>query len=294
VVLPLSVAAAWAYAEPEFFDEVMARRGLRKDSAKLLKVVNDAMFVCARAYIQPVGEGVILAFRGTEPTDLINWLADATVEKVAFHSDGRGGPRGYVHGGFYRNIRAIWPQVVEELAKRSPKWIYITGHSFGAALAALSGALLADYEGRPPAEHPEYAELWSKVRAIQTFGQPIVGDETFATHYGGTLDSRLARFVFGKDIVPHLPPATHGWTPVPFGKEYRGGDDTEAWSRAPAPSEPLKFLVGGNLIATLSWLKQQSGIAPQHPLAYSWGDHAPNNYVRRSLPNGAESGSEFD
>jgi hypothetical protein len=299
VVLPLSVASGWAYARPEAFDEVMVRRGVRQDptnpleAASFLEVVNDSMFVCARAYVQPVGEGVVVAFRGTEPTDLINWLADATVERVAFHAKDGAATRGHVHGGFYRNIRAIWPLVVQELAARKPRWIYITGHSFGAALAALASALLVDYESTPPDKHPDYAELWGRVRGVFTFGQPIVGDTDFANSYREVLGTKLARFVFAQDIVPHLPSTTPGWTPEPFGKEYRGSE-ADSWRPSTELSDPVRFLVAGNLIAGLSWLKQQSGIAPDHPLPYSWADHAPNNYIRRSLPRGAESGSEFD
>ena len=72
VVLPLSVVAAWAYARPAVFQQVMERRGLPSRPAKFVEVVNDAMFVCAKAYVQPVGTGAVVAFRGTEPTNLIN------------------------------------------------------------------------------------------------------------------------------------------------------------------------------------------------------------------------------
>ena len=46
-------------------------------------VVNDAMFVCAKSYVLSVGDVAIVCFRGTEPTNVINWLADATMAPSA-------------------------------------------------------------------------------------------------------------------------------------------------------------------------------------------------------------------
>lgn len=291
IVLPLSIAAGWAYAEKRVFDEVMSRRGLHGGDSKFVDVVNDAMFVCAKAYVQPVGAGAIVAFRGTEPTNLVNWLADATVQRVAFHAAPPGAPRGYVHGGFYRNIRAVWPEVIEALEALNPQWIYLTGHSFGAALALLAGALLADYA---ELQHPRgYGTFWERVKGIFTFGQPMAGDEAFATHYAAEVGQRLFRFVYEHDIVPHLPPKTPAWTPVHFGAAFAATNGAR-WSRDARPSVEHAGVLSSNLIGIASWLKDQSGIAPHVSLPYSWADHAPNNYVRTSLPAKEDSGSEFD
>jgi hypothetical protein len=289
IVLPLSVAAAWAYADQRVFDIVMKRRGLASAPSKFIEVVNDTMFVTAKAYVQKVGAGAIVAFRGTEPTNLINWLADASLQKVAFHAEPGVVPHGYVHGGFYRNTRAIWPEVLEALHELRPEWVYLTGHSFGAALAVLAGALLADYE----AQKPEYAYLWRGLRGIVTFGQPMVGDAAFAQSYAAKVQGKLVRFVYKHDIVPHLPPKTDGWEPVHFGDEFRAPEGTK-WVHQSQLALPIPNVLGSNLLAVASWVKDQAGLAPRVDLPYSWGDHAPNNYVRVSLPAGADSGSEFD
>jgi len=249
------------------------------------------MFVIAKVYVQLVGDGAIVAFRGTEPTNVINWLADASLKEVAFHAKAKAVPHGYVHGGFYRNTRAIWPQVVEELARLNPRWIYLTGHSFGGALAVLAGALLVDYKAE---NHPlGYGDLWDRVKGIFTFGQPMVGDQAFADSYAVPLEGKLLRFVYAHDIVPHLPPGTNGWTPVHFGDEYHGSDGAK-WTRHKKVSCPIPEELGTNLLVVGAWIKDQMGLAPRLELPYSWGDHAPNNYVRVSLPEGADSGSEFD
>jgi hypothetical protein len=289
VVVPLSVAAAWAYAPSSVFGAVMDRRGIASGPARFVEVTNDAMFVCAKAYVQPVGAGAIVAFRGTEPTNVINWLADATVKKVAFHASPPGAPRGWVHGGFYRNTRAIWPEVVETLHAMQPEWIYFTGHSFGGALAVLAGALLADYARDKPRG---FGALWGRLRGVFTFGQPMVGDETFVAHYRETLSPKLTRFVYGHDIVPHLPPKTPGWTPYHLGTEYRAPDGK--WTKEHTWSQAVLGVLGANVLAVGAWIEDQMGLAPKLALPYSWGDHAPNHYVRVSLPYEAESGSEFD
>jgi hypothetical protein len=293
VVLPLSILAAWAYSPPPVFHEVMRRRGVCSRPARLFEVVNDAMFVCAKAYIQPIGAGAVVAFRGTEPTNLINWLADATLQKVAFHAKPTSppsAPHGYVHGGFYRNTRAIWPEVVEALDALTPEWIIFTGHSFGGALAVLAGALLADYAHDKPTG---FGALWPKLRGIVTFGQPMVGDHDFAASYKASVGEKLVRFVYAHDIVPHLPPKTNGWTPVHFGTEYRAPDGA-SWTKEHKWSDAIVGALGANIVAVGAWMQDQMGLAPKLTLPYSWGDHAPNHYVRVSLPQGAESGSEFD
>jgi hypothetical protein len=292
VVLPLSIAAGWAYADKPVFDLVMERRGLAGAPSTFIEVVNDAMFVCARAYLQPVGNGAIVAFRGTEPTDLINWLADATVQRVAFHAKPPGAPHGYVHGGFYRNTRAIWPNVIEALYAMKPEWFYITGHSFGAALAVLAGALLADYK-QDPGKSDGYGRLWDRLKGIFTFGQPLVGDQDFVNAYTDTVGDKLVRFVYAHDIVPHLPPKTRGWTPVPFGKEFRAPDGLK-WTDDHTWTDAVTDALSATLLGVASWVQAQVGVLPTLTLPYSWGDHAPNNYVRVSLPEGMDSGSEFD
>jgi hypothetical protein len=290
VVLPLAVAAAWSYADEAGFERVMLRRGLGRRKASLHQIANDAMFVCAKAYVQPLPDhGALVAFRGTEPTNVINWLADGTLQRVAFHApEGKTAPNGWVHGGFYRNTRALWPEVVEALAHLKPDWFYITGHSYGGALALLAACLLSDYDDDDHA----YGYLWPKLRGVLTFGQPMVGDDVFAKKYAPRLEGHLARFVYEHDIVPHLPPKLNGWGPSHFGQEYRSNDT--GWRKHSA-ADSVKSLVLDNVIAVTSWFREQWAGGPlKHPLAYSWGDHAPNHYVRVSLPSGAESGSEFD
>lgn len=290
--LPLAIAAAWAYADPATFASVMARRGLLDPDAppaqaRYIEVVNDAMFVCAKSYLVLNGDVAILSFRGTEPTNVINWLADATVSPVPFHSG-----HGYVHDGFYRNLRAIWPSVAVALADARPDHLYITGHSFGGALAVLAAALLADYAADDKHAR-DFGPYWGRLRGVFTFGQPAVGDKAFNQKYEALFGDKLFRFIYGNDIVPHLPPRNKQHPLEHFGQVFHAKQG-EPWQLALAPTPAVKSTIESNVVGALAWAQKQLGIAPRLVLPLSWDDHAPQNYVRTSLPNGAESGSEFD
>jgi lipase (class 3) len=285
--LALAVAAGWAYAEQSVFSTVMQRRGLVEPPwPKFIEITNEAMFVCAKCYLLRAGDVVILSFRGTEPTNIINWLADASVQMVKFHS---GTSR--VHGGFYRNIRALWPAVATELLAAKPAHLYITGHSFGAALAVLAAALLADYSTDKHAD--DFAPVWGSLRGVYTFGQPMVGDSDFAKKYGGAFGDRLFRYVYANDIVPHMPPKRRSLPLVHFGKAFHAAAD-ETWRPESKVTQAVKSLIESNLVGALAWMNDQLSVVPRTSLQVSWADHAPQNYVRASLPAGAESGSEFD
>ena len=85
------------------------------------------------------------------------------------------------------------------------KPIWIAGHSLGGALAVLAALDLTLNRKLP-------------VQGVYTFGQPRVGDRTFARSVKKTLGDRMVRFVNNRDVVPQVP--TPGmmlsyWHPVP-------------------------------------------------------------------------------
>ncbi|VDL85693.1 unnamed protein product, partial [Nippostrongylus brasiliensis] len=72
--------------------------------------------------------------------------------------------------------------------------ITLTGHSLGGALAALAAARIAKQGFRSGDQITMY-----------TFGEPRVGDLTFATNFDSMIKNSY-RVVFGRDSIPHLPP----------------------------------------------------------------------------------------
>ena len=88
-------------------------------------------------------------------------------------------------------------KIVETLLHDNPKaQVFITGHSLGGALAALYSTMLF-YNGE--------VAITRKLASVYTFGQPRVGDQTFANYGNLHLDNRYFRVVYCNDIVPRVP-----------------------------------------------------------------------------------------
>lgn len=132
---------------------------------------------------------VILAFAGTDPGIWQNLVSDFTPLPQA-GSD--------IHDGFRLAEEAAKPQInrAVELCRESGNPLFITGHSLGAALAALA-ALRAANAGMPP-------------RAIYTFGMPRVGGPQFGASYAD-LGKVTWRLVHGIDLVTRVPPSSLGF-----------------------------------------------------------------------------------
>lgn len=137
---------------------------------------------------------VIVAFRGTQPKQRIDWLSD--FEAAHEHWDH---PIGRVHRGFHKALLAVWGHAIggkeilpQRLLNRGDRTVWITGHSLGGALAELCAAQ-ASLVSRVP------------VQGVYTFGQPRVGDDAFAQTVHDTFGIRIFRFVNDRDIVPRVP-----------------------------------------------------------------------------------------
>ncbi|WP_437638399.1 lipase family protein [Sorangium sp. So ce854] len=80
--------------------------------------------------------------------------------------------------------------------------LYLTGHSLGGALALLTAAIMY--------LDPDAAPLWESVRAIYTYGQPMVGCSDFAEKFEDILGRKLYRHIYRDDFVPTMPSRTAG------------------------------------------------------------------------------------
>ena len=148
-----------------------------------------------QGYIASDRDHVLVCFRGTESTDIRDWVTDANCELVP-------GPlSGKVHAGFYDALACIWCSLDREIGRMDPdgkKTLYVTGHSLGAALATLEVARWLD-QGRP-------------VKALYTFGQPRTGDNTFARHFNLAFKPFAFRFVNNNDLVTRIAPRSFGYS----------------------------------------------------------------------------------
>jgi triacylglycerol lipase len=149
-----------------------------------------------QAFVIANDKMIVVAFRGTEPGKLRDWLTDVDLTLVD-------GPVGKVHDGFNRALTYVYQDVRQTIAEFQTKGqsLWFTGHSLGAALATLAVAKLRHEEDKP-------------VYGLYTFGQPRTGDRTFERNFNADFKSRAFRFVNNNDIVPRVPPRELGYSHV--------------------------------------------------------------------------------
>ena len=141
-----------------------------------------------RGFVARAGDATLVAFGGTDPLVIANWITDFRVVRNAAG----------VHRGFDAALDIVWPQLAPLLQAQAGRPLLFAGHSLGAALALLcAGRALAEY-GLAPA-------------AVYGFGMPRAGDGAFAGRINAGFGQRLYRLAHGRDMVPSLPPAALGF-----------------------------------------------------------------------------------
>ena len=297
----LAVAAGYAYSDAETVAMMLARMGLADNHCLRVAVSVDAMFIESTAHVVQSSDGsvVIVAYRGTEPMNLVNWLTDVDVHPDKITLRFADAPEPYaVHGGFYRNVRATRFEVIAALKRAlegrsvldddtgaSPMppmagpmtTLYLTGHSLGGAMAALMAVMLSVDE--------DYVERFAPVfKGAYTYGAPMVGSPDFAkacaTHR--FLNRNVVRYVYKRDPVPHLPPRDSDDFQH-FGREYRY-EGSYPWKDT--SDDPIRQI--GNLIplieAPLAFVARQFRLLRGLPFQFSLGDHGPQHYISAITP----------
>lgn len=140
----------------------------------------------AQAYLLANDTLVTLVFRGTEPGEPSDLIADAKTWKSKSKVAGR------VHDGFYDEIEKLWKSIEDFIYKHKSKECTITGHSLGAAMATICAARLQD----------EFSNI-----SLYTFGSPRVGNKEFVN----SIKIKHHRWVNNNDAVTRVPPALLGF-----------------------------------------------------------------------------------
>ena len=183
---------AYETDEPEKIIDVLRVWGLAPLGEGIIAAEADTVLPLASTRgIAAVGHGaVFLAFAGTDPLVLANWITDfdlriATADNVA--------------DGFEHAARCAWPQAQAFLDRpeAGAGKRFITGHSLGGALAAVTAFWIAESRG--------------EVDGVYTFGTPRPGISQFANDYNALLGERTYRLVHGEDLVPSVPPSELGF-----------------------------------------------------------------------------------
>lgn len=182
-----------------------------------------------QGFIAADDNAVIVAFRGTEPTQPADIVTDLKFAKVADADYGRG----EIHEGFKAALDSIWDELLGKLTeygnKKQPVWF--TGHSLGGALAVLAAAryervvaaenaaakkeLEKIEDEMEPDKHDDaallgrrqqvVAKLRGRVAGAYTIGQPRVGDPGFVEDVEKRIGERHVRTINNRDIVPRVP-----------------------------------------------------------------------------------------
>jgi Lipase (class 3) len=281
----LSIVSAWAYSDAGALEEQLPFYGLAGADVERLSIENAPMLLDATAYLlrSSSGESGIIAFRGTMPTDAVAWLADFDATWADFGSHGR------VHAGFYANVEALWDRIRSWLdrstgalrsgddesaggvPKKPMKALYVTGHSLGAAMAVLAGARIIEDDRWP-----------ALLRAVYTYGQPMVGDGGFKEYCDLRLGKRLFRHVFDSDIVCRMPPRIVGRFEH-FGHEFFSPSVTQNWQRSSKiRAEPAWLLTPAIVSAAFAFYARRIDLLHRVRVPYSMDDHSPTNYIKVS------------
>ena len=142
-----------------------------------------------QAFVAANAKALLIIFRGTE--SIKDWMTNVRIKPIE-------GPAGEVHGGFYEAAMRVWHSQIKGIVtemRTTGQPIWIAGHSLGGALAVLTGAIMQlDAENLIP------------VQGVCTFGQPRVGNWSFASAFDKSFKNRAYRLVNNNDIVPHVPP----------------------------------------------------------------------------------------
>ncbi len=129
-------------------------------------------------------KNVFVTFRGTE--SVFDWLADLSIAQVQH-------PWGKVAQGFDFIYTQCAGSVQAAVGRRSPGApVFVTGHSLGAAVAALASADLA---------------INGIVPQMYSFASPRLGDPAFATQFNSRVPVHW-RIANTEDIVTTVPLAT--------------------------------------------------------------------------------------
>jgi triacylglycerol lipase len=252
------LAAQLAYADASTVDSTF--RGWGFDAVKSFASPRGPIYD-TQAFVGIRHDMVLVAFRGTEPRNIKDWLTDGEIALLPT-------PLGHVHAGFWRAFGSVWPAMlgdIKGIPRLDSRSLWITGHSLGAALSTLAAASCHD-AGLAVAGH-------------YNFGSPRVGDSAFVNVYDERYAANTFRFVNNNDIVPRVPPRELSYRHVDFRKYF------DAHFHLVSDARMLDLLLDSfegslqGMRKLFAQVGQQPGDEKQFPLPDFLEDHRMANYI---------------
>ena len=228
-----ATAATWGFTKSDFIE---SPQGVEWDTQ---------VFVASNA------DAVLVAFRGTQPEKLNDWITDADI--VLAHAE-----VGPVHFGFWAALQSVWDKLEQTIKvhQNRAQSLWFTGHSLGAALATLAVAKLR-LRLKP-------------IHGVYTFGSPRVGSLEFTDRFDNDFGEFTFRYVNNSDVVTRVPTREMGYrhvgTSLTFDADGAVHADMHFWNK-------LLERLRGDLNEFL-----QGKIA-------AFNDHAIQNYVANADKN---------
>ncbi|MDQ6962053.1 MAG: lipase family protein [Mariprofundaceae bacterium] len=145
----------------------------------------------AEAYIFESEWDCVVAFRGTEPTQLNDIKADLKASMVISETVGK------VHKGFRDECDELWP-MLEKVLRENTKLLYFCGHSLGAGMATIC------------ASRCRLSSMESNLLELFTYGSPRVGNPLYIKN----CYVEHIRWVNNNDVVTRVPPRFLGYNHV--------------------------------------------------------------------------------
>jgi hypothetical protein len=202
----------------------------------------------AFATTMPDGTGLV-AFRGTQPGDLRDLIADARANLVEFQNGAR------VHAGFLAAFRSLEQPIADWIARTGSPRLVFTGHSLGAAMATVAAALRPDSR-------------------LVTFGSPRVGDPAFAAPFAAR---EVRRYVDCTDCITRVPPELLGYG-------HAGADlYIDRFGKVHEPGPPAPAIAEDRRLGRRSFALRHAWKVWRNVLVRDIADHAPVNYVSAVL-----------
>lgn len=144
----------------------------------------------AQAYRFQNAEDIVIACRGTQPSEFNDIKADLKAAPVIAETVGR------VHHGFKCEVDELWPMIKEDLeAVGKTRKAWFTGHSLGAAMTTIMASRCEDDPDMP------------NIEEVYTYGSPRTGWRKFVN----SLNCKHQRWVNNNDIVTRVPFAIMGY-----------------------------------------------------------------------------------
>ena len=150
------------------------------------------------------GDVIFISMRGTENAN--DWKKNINCKKIKSTRYAPLHLNVELHKGFYFEVLSCIDQLFNELKKRN--WInniiYITGHSLGGALAAITFALRDCHLFK--VRHPLRQDKRPKITSCYTFGMPRWGNDIAVEYFRNPY-----HLFVSNDLVPSIPPKCMGY-----------------------------------------------------------------------------------